>query len=112
MNRIFGRAGLVAALLLAGFVGAGPALAHKGAHGVVKQRMKAMKRMEKRLRLLNAMVKGRAAFDGRAVRERARIIREHASRIPSLFPPGTHAHPSEASPSIWQHFDDFRRRAG
>jgi len=57
------------------------------------------------------MARGRAAFNAAAVRERARIIREHAARIPRLFPPGTHEHPSEASPSIWQHFDDFRRRS-
>ena len=101
---------MVAALILAG-VSMSSALAHKGAHGVVKQRMKVMTRMEKRLRLINLMVQGKAAFDARVVRERAAALREHARRIPELFPPGTHKHPSEASPSIWQHFDDFRRRA-
>lgn len=98
------------ALLSAAFGGV-TALAHKGAHGIVKQRMKEMMRMEKRLRLVNAMAQGRAAFDARALRERAGAIRKHAMRIPELFPPGTHAHPSEASPTIWQHFDDFRKRA-
>ena len=67
--------------------------------------------MEKRLRFVNAMAQGRAVFDARALRVRASAIRKHAMRIPELFPPGTHEHPSEASPSIWQHFDDVRRRA-
>ncbi len=111
MKTIFQRAGIAAALSLSLTIVTTPVLAHKGAHGVVKQRMKEMMRMEKRLRLVNMMVRGRAAFDAAAVRERARTIRDHAERIPRLFPPGTHAHPSEASPSIWQHFDDFRRRA-
>ena len=88
-----------------------PAPAHKGAQGVVKQRMKDMMRMERRLRLVNAMAQGRAAFNARILRERARTIRKHAMRIPELFPPGTHAYPSEASPTIWQDFDDFRRHA-
>ncbi len=101
---------MVAALILAG-VSISSALAHKGAHGVVKQRMKAMTRMEKRLRLINMMAQGKAAFDARAVRERATTLRKHARHIPALFPPGTHKHPSEASPGIWQHFNDFRSRA-
>ncbi len=111
MKTIFQRTGIAAALALSLSIASTPVLAHKGAHGVVKQRMKEMMRMEKRLRLINAMAAGRATFDARAVRERARIIREHAARIPELFPPGTHEHPSEASPIIWRHFDDFRRHA-
>ena len=88
-----------------------PVQAHKGAHGVVKERMKAMMRMEKGLRRINLMAQGKAAFDAKTVRERAAALRRHARRIPELFPPGTHKHPSEASPTIWQHFDDFRHRA-
>ena len=89
-----------------------PALAHKGAHGVVKERMKAMTHMEKRLRLLKMMTQGKVPFNAKAEHERAAILhRRHAQRIPALFPAGTHKPLSEASPAIWQHFDDFLQRA-
>ena len=103
--------GLAAMAVVFGVVAVSPVLAHKGAQGVVKQRMKEMGRMEKRLRLLKMMVQGKAPFNAKAVRERAATLHRHAQRIPELFPPGTHKHPSEASPAIWQHFDDFRQRA-
>jgi len=88
-----------------------PAQAHKGAHGVIKERMKEMTRMEKSLRPINAMLKGKRPFDAEAVHEQGRRILRHAERIPQLFPQGSLKPPSEASPGIWQNFDDFRHRA-
>lgn len=102
---------LIAAFAISGWIVTSPVMAHKGAQGVVKKRMKEMGRMEKQLRLLKMMVQGKAPFNAKAVRERAATLHRHAQRIPALFPAGTHKPPSEASPAIWQHFDDFRQRA-
>ncbi len=97
--------------LVALFAGQRAAHAHKGAQGVIKERMQLMMRMEKRLRPVRSMAMGRRAFDARVVRERARQLHELARRMPDLFPRGSLKPPSEASPEIWRRFDDFQRKA-
>jgi len=85
-----------------------PALAHKGAHGVVKERMRLMKKMEKRLRLITKMEKGELPFDADAVHRRGEQLLKYARKIPRLFPRGSGAPPSEASARIWQDFAAFQ----
>ncbi len=85
--------------------------AHKGAQGVVKERMKLMMRAEKRMRPIARMAAGRRAFDAEIVRRNAQDLMQYAERLPTLFPSGSLKTPSEAAPAIWQRFDDFRQQA-
>ncbi len=90
---------------------AGGVQAHKGAQGVVKERMKLMMRAEKRMRPIARMAAGKRAFDAETVRRNAQDLMQYAERIPSLFPPGSLKPPSEAAAAIWQQFDTFRQQA-
>ncbi len=108
------RRGMFAATMLSAAIMLLPAheiQAHKGAQGVVKERMKGMMRMEKSLRPINAMLQGKKPFDANLVHRQGREILRHAERIPHLFPQGSLQYPSEAAPAIWRNFDDFRQRA-
>lgn len=87
------------------------AQAHKGASGVVKQRMMAMKDMAAGTKELSLMVTGKKAYDAERVKAIAAAIKGHAGEIPKLFPKGTNHHPSEATAKIWTHWDDFKGHA-
>ena len=86
-----------------------PADAHKGATGVVKQRMDAMKDMQK---ALNAMLSGKQAMDRAAAIGLAETIRDQSGvHMAELFPDGSLNHPSEALPKVWENWSDFRAEA-
>jgi len=77
--------------------------------GIVKERMddmtgagKAMKDAGERIR------SGRSLA---TIKDDARTIAAVASRIGSLFPPGSDQRPTDAKPEIWMHWDDFSARA-
>ena len=83
-------------------------LAHSGAMGVVKERMELMKGIGDNTKAIARMVTGKTAYDAAAVRERARIIADHAGdRIETVFPEGSIQAPSEAKAEIWQNWDEF-----
>ena len=71
-----------------------PIAAHKGATGMVAERMEAMKSLGDAMKSLGAMYRGRAPYDA-------------ASRTTALFPPGSLHHPSEAQPEIWEEWERF-----
>ncbi len=107
--------GLAVSMALAGLV-AGLALpeqasAHKGATGVVKLRMKAMSKLEKRLRPVRDMARGKRPHDAEILRERALHMIDVAGKIPSLFPKGSYRPPSEARPDIWKDWPGFLQKA-
>jgi cytochrome c556 len=83
------------------------ALAHKGATGVVKERMDLMKRQKDDMKVIGLMAKGKVKFDAAKAAEAARDIELTAKKIHELFPEGTDGHPSEAKPDIWTRWDDF-----
>lgn len=85
--------------------------AHKGATGVVKQRMGAMKDMAKGTKTLALMVTGKKPFDAGAVKDVAASLKQHSEEIPKLFPKGSNKHPSEATENIWTDWDDFKEYA-
>ena len=85
--------------------------AHKGATGVVKLRMKAMSKLEKRLRPVRDMVKGKRKFDAELLRERALHTIDVAGKIPSLFPKGSNRPPTEAKPEVWKDWPGFLQKA-
>lgn len=85
------------------------AAAHEGAEGVVMQRMEMMKSMGKNMKALNAMARGKAPMDAKAIAAAATELRGHSAMLPKMFPEGTNKPPSEAKPEIWQDWDKFRR---
>lgn len=85
--------------------------AHKGATGVVKQRMGAMKDMAKGTKTLALMVTGKKPYDAGAVEDVAASLKQHSEEIPKLFPKGSNKHPSEATANIWTDWDNFKQYA-
>ena len=83
------------------------AWAHKGAMGVVKDRMTAMKGMADGMKPLSRMVTGKEAYSSARTKEIATTIKQHAAQIEELFPEGSISGPSEALPTIWQNWDEF-----
>ena len=84
------------------------ALAHEGhehATGVVRERMELMTDMGQRLLAISKRL--RANKDLESITNDARDIRELASKITSLFPPGSTQFPTAAKPAIWHEWDDF-----
>lgn len=86
-------------------------LAHKGATGVVMQRMMAMKSMGDGMKELAAMVTGKAPYDPGKTKAIATTIKNHAVGIPKQFPKGSIKGPSEALPAIWKDWEGFKRHA-
>ena len=82
-------------------------LAHKGATGVVKERMDLMKRQKDDMKVIGLMAKGKTPFDASKAAEAARDIEITAKEIHELFPEGTIGHPSEAKAAIWSKWDSF-----
>jgi cytochrome c556 len=85
--------------------------AHKGATGVVMQRMMSMKSMGDGMKELAAMVTGKAAYDADKAKTIATTIKQHATDIAKQFPKGSIKGPSEALPAIWEDWDGFMGHA-
>ena len=96
---------------LAALAGATTVLAHKGAKGVVMERMMAMKSMGDGMKELSQMVTGKIAFDAAKVTSIAKSLKQHATKIPEQFPKGSLQKPTEALPVIWEKWDDFKGQA-
>jgi len=99
-------------MTLAGFLiaGADRVLAHKGATGIVKERMDAMKSLKEDMKAISDMLRGRTAYKGDEVQWRADRIKAHSRDFERLFPSGSNAGPSEASPRIWSEWSRFMRQ--
>ena len=100
-------------LVFAGLVAVGESMvfAHKGAKGIVKQRMMAMKTMGDNMKELSKMVTGKTAFDAGKAKTIAVAIKKHADDIPKQFPKGSMQKPTEALPVIWDRWDEFKGHA-
>ena len=81
--------------------------AHSGAKGIVKERMESMKSIGAQMKKLGAIVKDPKLFDASQVQNSAKILQEHAEKIPELFPEGSNEKPSEARVEIWSDWDKF-----
>lgn len=84
------------------------AYAHKGATGIVKERMDLFKQNQSHLRDMRRLI---AAEDFASIASKADDIAIFADHMPDYFPAGSDQSPSEASPRIWQEFDEFRSAA-
>lgn len=100
--------GLVLACALALVVAGGSSVAHEGASGIVAERMEMMKSIGGAMKRLASMYRGEAPYDPASVRDAAGIIGRHGGEhMTRMFPPGSHDHPSEALPIIWEDWDRF-----
>ena len=99
------------AFLLGLALGAGAALAHEGATGVVKERMDLMKGQGKNMKLIGDMAKGKKRFDAAKAAAAARDLGSTTHKIPDLFPKGSSGHPSEALDAIWEDWERFTEDA-
>ncbi|MBT3204236.1 MAG: cytochrome c [Gammaproteobacteria bacterium] len=84
-----------------------PAIAHKGATGVVKERMDLMDETGKNMKAIKGMMKGKIAFDSQKMTEHAESIRQASTHIKMVFPEGSLKGKSEALPAIWKNWEKF-----
>ena len=80
------------------------ALAHKGAMGIVKERMDKFEASEKATkRIKQALSRG----DTAVITAEAEFLVSWASEMESYFPKNSNQSPSEAKDEIWLQWDDF-----
>ena len=84
------------------------AFAHKGATGIVKERMDNFKASQMALKQIFAASK-RNNFE--AIVPLANQIKNWAEIMPTKFPSGSDGPPSEAAPAIWIDFEGFKSAA-
>ena len=100
----------VAALVLV--LASGTVYAHRGATGIVKDRMDAMMSLGSAMKALTAMMRGKQAYDAERVKASAKTIGGHGGEsITSLLPEGSLKPPSRATPAIWADWDRFAESA-
>ena len=100
---------LLAAVAGGVLVSAPDANAHKGAKGIVKQRMDMMKSIGASMKSIKKMLQGEVAYDAAKVREAAGVIKKHAGEpMVKLFPKGSMQKPTEATAQIWEDWDGFK----
>lgn len=95
------------AMALAAVLTAGAALAHKGATGIIAERMAAMKNMGNELKAIGDMLAGNTPFDAAAMVQHSAVLHENCHRTTTMFPPGSIDHHSRALPAIWEKPDAF-----
>ena len=100
---------LLTSLLL---IVASAAFAHKGAAGVVKERMDAMEAMGDALKSLKPMIRGQAEMDKDKVKAAGQLFYQHSGQaLIQLFPEGSLHKPTEAKEDIWQQWGRFQIEA-
>jgi cytochrome c556 len=92
----------------AGLILSVSAFAHKGATGIVKERMDNFKASQLALKQVLAASK-RNDFEG--IVPLANQIKDWAEIMPTKFPSGSDGPPSEAAPAIWTDFEGFKSAA-
>lgn len=107
---------LVQMLVLGGLVFCGlnkAALAHKGATGIVKQRMDAMRVLKNEVKIIDDMLAGKKYLSFKRLQHvLSKIKANSGAAMLKLFPEGSHEKPSEADPVIWKSWADFTAVAG
>lgn len=83
--------------------------AHEGATGIVKERMDAMTEMGKQVKEISRRVATNRNLA--SIAESAMRIDATATKIPLLFPAGSGVGVTEATPAIWQRWDEFKTKA-
>lgn len=83
-------------------------VAHKGATGVVKKRMDAMKSIAAQMKQINTSLSDKLPYSADKVKQAATIIKQHSKNVSRFFPKGSLQHPTEASEKIWQDWQMFQ----
>ncbi len=102
---------LIIAVLSVFVLGSLYAHAHKGATGVVKQRMDSMKSIAGEMKKLKKQLFSGDALKVEEIKQSAGLIKKHAEETPALFPKGSTQHPSEAAKAIWKDWEGFKKIA-
>lgn len=88
------------------------ATAHKGAKGIVKERMDAMKSIGDSMKAIKKMLQGEMTYDSAKVKKAAGTIKAHAGEpLTKLFPKDSLQKPTEATPKIWEDWEGFKASA-
>lgn len=111
MSRIFKLSPIFAISTIAATVIVTPASGHKGATGIVKERMEVMEALGKSIKSLVAMLKGKAQFNRQAVKATANKMAAHGTKMKTQFPAGSDQKPTRALPAVWKNRPDFDKLA-
>ena len=84
-------------------------LAHKGATGVVKERMDGMSAMKEAMAVIGNMLKGKTDFDSSLSTNAVNEIKFHAESMNKLFPDNEESrqHASQARIELWDEWQKF-----
>ena len=82
--------------------------AHKGATGVVKERMDSFKKSQQDIKALYASIRGGNLDE---IKTYSMSLAEWATVMPEYFPEGSGGGVSDASAKIWEDFDGFKEAA-
>ena len=77
----------------------------------ITQRQNLMKNNQEQMRALTGMARGQAPFNAATAQAAFRQLEQNASRIPALFPAGSHQGKTAALPTIWERKADFDAHA-
>ena len=85
------------------------ALAHKGASGVVKERMDGMSAMKDAMAVIGNMLNGKSEFDQKIARDAAVAIKQHGGNMLKFFPDNEESrqHASQARIELWDDWQEF-----
>ena len=86
-------------------------LAHKGATGVIKERMETMKSVARSMKRINKALRSSSDIDRAAIKREAAAITKHAREFPQKFPVGSEGGMSEAKPEVWKNPVDFSAKS-
>lgn len=84
------------------------AVAHKGATGVLLERMQGMLAMGKATKAVAPMMRGQTEYDADQTRAYAAVLQTHSGEaMLALFPEGLNAKPSAAKDNVWTEWEEF-----
>jgi len=104
-----GKSSLIRSATFVSLLVASVAAAHEHATGVVKERMDAMKSMDRSVKDIKELFNRKT--DLAKVKDEALNIQNHAAKITALFPAGSTQAPTDAKASLWKNWTDFASKA-
>ena len=99
---------LMSAIIIIIFSFSAVSEAHKGATGVVKERMDSFKKSQQDIKALYASIRGGNLDE---IKTYSMSLAEWAAVMPEYFPEGSGGGVSDASAKIWEDFDGFKEAA-
>ena len=88
------------------------AVGHDGAEGIVRERMDLMQSVNRSMKSIRDMVRGKTQTDMAKIAAAARSISNQAEFLPFMFPTDQNRKFSRSSPKIWKDPEGFRASAG